>query len=148
MSATGRWDNRAACRGASLELFFPDQISGGGAAVAYGYAKRWCQVCPVRWECLDEAMELEGSASGKYRYGVYGGLDPNERAELHRETQPKVSTHPAGAACREERGTAAGYQRHGVAGEAACGDCKAGAARTRSKNRAEARAAKQQALAA
>jgi hypothetical protein len=41
-----------------------------------------CRSCPVRAECLAEALEQETSAA--YTYGVRGGLPAVERIELRR----------------------------------------------------------------
>lgn len=46
-----------------------------------------CTGCPVMAECLAVAMTAEGSlVGGKFsgRYGVWGGLTPDQRAALHR----------------------------------------------------------------
>jgi WhiB family transcriptional regulator, redox-sensing transcriptional regulator len=47
----------------------------------YAYARRICQSCPVRVECLDYAMARE-PASRASRHGMWGGLTPTERARL------------------------------------------------------------------
>lgn len=134
-----RWDERAACSGVELEVFYPDHGTGGGAARAYEWAKQWCRVCPVRRDCLEEAMAAEGAASGKNRYGLVGGLDPNERAALYERRRPKpINT---GEAC----GTYAGWHRHRTAGEPTCGPCKAAVAERKADER---QAKRQQALAA
>jgi WhiB family redox-sensing transcriptional regulator len=42
-------------------------------------AKRVCQTCPVRMECLKEAVAFEPPGE---RYGVWGGLSARERDQL------------------------------------------------------------------
>ena len=45
-------------------------------------AKAICSACPVRVECATEALEREGDAHWRDRYGIWGGLSPRERAQL------------------------------------------------------------------
>lgn len=63
----------------SLALWFPD------AAKNYKWAKAICHTCPVRQQCLDWAMANEHGTAWT-RYGIYGGLTPDERAQLAKET--------------------------------------------------------------
>lgn len=70
----------AACRGASDEVFFP---SSGRGPVAYRWARMFCDSCPVRAECLADAMEHERNQGiRQMRHGFWGGLSPDERARL------------------------------------------------------------------
>ena len=70
-----QWLKRAKCRGLDPELFFP--VGTAGPAVEQAQkAKSVCALCPVRAECLSWALE-SGQA-----YGVWGGLDEDERREL------------------------------------------------------------------
>jgi WhiB family redox-sensing transcriptional regulator len=78
-----RWEDQALCRTADPDLFHPAGV-GTAAKLAYLPAKAWCARCPVREVCLDSEMAREGSATAGNRYGVRGGLDPAERAELYR----------------------------------------------------------------
>jgi hypothetical protein len=55
------------------ELFFP--LAGQDTEAA----KAVCRGCPVRAECLGETMRTERPRA---RWGVYGGLDPDERDAL------------------------------------------------------------------
>ena len=70
------WRDNALCAETDPELFF--LITEG----ATRQAKSVCKGCPVRTECLSEAMESEMETG--YRFGVYGGLDPSERSRLAR----------------------------------------------------------------
>lgn len=72
------WDDHAACRGHDTRLFFADARAGD-----YQAARRFCNRCPVRAACLDEAMRFE-SGNAENRYGMFGGLTPDERADLAR----------------------------------------------------------------
>ncbi|MFI1734015.1 WhiB family transcriptional regulator [Streptomyces acidicola] len=102
------WAEQAACRGRSLGEFFTDSQRGIVSA------KRICRICPVREECLTEALRAEDGS----RYGVYGGLTPAERAELVATPQPtadrKVEVPPPPKTGRKpaECGTRSAYQRH------------------------------------
>ncbi|MCX4550540.1 MULTISPECIES: WhiB family transcriptional regulator [unclassified Streptomyces] len=65
------WSDDAACAGQELARFFP---SGKGPAAAT--AKAFCIPCPVRSDCLAHAL------AHREDYGVWGGLDEDERAAL------------------------------------------------------------------
>ena len=65
-----RWRELAACRGADLDLFFPER---GESAEP---ARRVCAACPVRQPCLDYAI------SNRIIYGIWGGLTERERRAL------------------------------------------------------------------
>ncbi len=59
----------------STELFFgPDGERQADRERREAMAKNVCADCPVRARCLDHAL-----TAGE-RYGVWGGLDENERA--------------------------------------------------------------------
>lgn len=77
----------APCRESDLDLSFPR--GKGKFELAYAQAKRDCARCPLalREECLEVAMRTEGGAAAANRYGVFGGLDPEERAVLARERE-------------------------------------------------------------
>lgn len=67
------WTAQALCAQVDPELFFPALGANGVAA------KRVCMKCPVRIECLQEALERDEE------YGIFGGLSRNQRAKLRRE---------------------------------------------------------------
>ncbi len=67
------WYDRASCLGADADVFFPKK---GGSSRA---AKRVCQGCDVRAECLASAL-----ANGE-RFGIWGGLSERERRRLKRK---------------------------------------------------------------
>jgi WhiB family redox-sensing transcriptional regulator len=74
---TDDWRDRAACRDADPELFFPVSAVGPGAR-QIAEAKAVCARCPVREQCLDYAM-----ANG-LDHGVFGGTTDTERRQLTR----------------------------------------------------------------
>lgn len=110
------WANRAACRGYDLDAFFTDS-KGGIERV-----KRICRPCPVRKQCLAEALRAEYGS----RYGIYGGLTPDERTEL---VDGPRTTGRKPAQC----GTRSAYQRHVKKGEPIDASCRA--ANTEASNR-------------
>ena len=71
------WRDEAACRERDTELFFPLGSSGESLSQA-ARAKALCAVCPVSHECLIFAVTTN------QEYGVWGGLDEEERREVRR----------------------------------------------------------------
>ena len=69
------WAKDAACLGYELNEFFTKDRR------RVQQAKNVCARCPVRPECLDEALRAEDGA----RYGIFGGLTAAERADLARQ---------------------------------------------------------------
>jgi WhiB family transcriptional regulator, redox-sensing transcriptional regulator len=92
-AALGSLWERAACRTADPELFFP--IGGGGAGIAeIARAKAVCGRCPVREQCLDYAVE------SRQAHGVWGGTTVDERraiaARRRRALTRQASALPVG----------------------------------------------------
>lgn len=88
------WFAYALCAQADPDAFYPEK---GGTTRE---AKRICQVCPARPECLEYAL------ARNERFGIWGGLSERERRLLRRGRQPR----PA------EDGTAVNLIRPLVAG--------------------------------
>lgn len=61
-----------ACRDHDPELFFPDR----SALEQEEKAKAVCRRCPLRWPCL------EGALDRGEQYGVWGGFSEKERRKL------------------------------------------------------------------
>ena len=71
------WRQRAACRRADPDLFFP--VGPAGPALnQVTQAKRLCLACTVRRDCLDWAMR------NQIQYGIWGGLTEDDRVLLRR----------------------------------------------------------------
>ena len=70
VASNEEWQDRAACRLIPVELFFPP------AEQEVDEAKSVCASCEVRQPCLEFAI-----AAGE-RFGVWGGLTPQERRSL------------------------------------------------------------------
>lgn len=84
------WSDDAACAGADLTLFFPVGRGGVPASVGAADAKRYCGMCHVRLECLTHALE------SREEYGVWGGMDEDERAALRKKRRKaRVDASPA-----------------------------------------------------
>jgi WhiB family redox-sensing transcriptional regulator len=93
------WRDRAACRGAATDLFFPVGPAGamGAGADETRRARQICASCPVRQQCLAYAL-----ASGQ-QYGIWGGSDEQERRRLRRQRResgngPSRTGHASGSA--------------------------------------------------
>jgi WhiB family transcriptional regulator, redox-sensing transcriptional regulator len=71
------WQDRALCAETDPEAFFPEK--GGSTREA----KRVCQSCEVRAECLEYVLE-HGDESWT-RHGIWGGISERERRRLKRQ---------------------------------------------------------------
>jgi len=78
MISTVGWAARAACKGTD-----PDALFVQGAA--QNRAKRVCAGCPVRTECLADALDH------RMEFGVWGGMTERERRALLRR-RPNVAS--------------------------------------------------------
>ena len=78
MSWVEDWTVVAACRGMD-----PDELFVQGAA--QNRAKTVCSGCPVRTECLADALD------NRVEYGVWGGMTERERRALLRR-RPDVTS--------------------------------------------------------
>ena len=74
---TDQWTTRALCR-----RIDPDTLFVPGAA--QNQVKTICQGCPVRTECLADALD------NRVEFGVWGGMTERERRSLLRK-HPGVS---------------------------------------------------------
>ena len=66
------WMGDAQCAQTDPELFFPEK--GGKPASA----KRICETCPVKTDCLEYALEHQES-------GVWAGTTENDRRKIRRQ---------------------------------------------------------------
>ena len=66
------WQEHALCAQTDPEAFFPEK--GGSSRDA----KKVCQSCDVRSECLEYALSKDE------RFGIWGGLSERERRRLKR----------------------------------------------------------------
>lgn len=73
MGDTMQWHDRGPCKNAP-ELFFPEK----GETSKTATAMRMCMGCPVRPDCLDDAI------ARREKHGIWGGTTPAERERLRR----------------------------------------------------------------
>jgi WhiB family redox-sensing transcriptional regulator len=85
------WAPRAACR-----VSQPDQLFVRGAE--QNKAKQLCTGCPVRTECLAEALD------NQIEWGVWGGMTERERRALLRR-RPNASWRAVLETAREQADT-------------------------------------------
>lgn len=76
MSMVVDWPSLAACRNGDPDALF---VQGAEQNVA----KRICRGCPVRYECLADALD------NRIEFGVWGGMTERERRALLRR-HPQV----------------------------------------------------------
>ena len=86
---TGNWHGRGLCVGEDPDVFFPSHGAPGTKA------RKICTACTVREQCLDYAVAAD-------EFGIWGGLDQQERRSLRKRRQRHQR------AVRAETGTAAG----------------------------------------
>ena len=87
------WGQRARCRSSD-----PDALFVQGAL--QHEAKRLCRACPVRTECLAEALD------GQLEFGVWGGMTERERRALLRRRPNVVSWRDLLETARDEHAQA------------------------------------------
>jgi len=73
---TKEWRSMAACLGIPTERFF---LSKGESSRE---AKEICGKCPVKAECLDEAVHINPIYD---TYGIYGGMSSRERNKIRKQ---------------------------------------------------------------
>jgi len=70
----GDWHGRGLCVGEDPDVFFPSQGAPGTKA------RKICAACPVHQDCLEYATEAD-------EFGIWGGLDQQERRNLRKRRQ-------------------------------------------------------------
>ena len=83
------WPRQAACRSAE-----PDELFVPGAA--QNRAKALCTGCPVRTECLADALD------NRTEFGIWGGMTERERRALLRRRPQVISWRALLEAARGE----------------------------------------------
>jgi WhiB family redox-sensing transcriptional regulator len=77
------WRDRAACRGMG-DLFFYRGQGGDEPHHHVAAAKKVCNKCPVKAECLEAGL-------GE-KYGVWGGTTDHERRAIRRERRYRAAS--------------------------------------------------------
>jgi hypothetical protein len=98
------WLQHAACNGMNPDIWFPEKGNTKDADLA----KEICMGCPVRDDCLADAM-IRGE-----EFGIWGGVSQRGREQLRRDNVPKPIY-----GC----GTSVGFAAHIDAGETPCSGC-------------------------
>jgi WhiB family redox-sensing transcriptional regulator len=80
MGMIADWPSMAACRNGDPDALF---VQGAEQNVA----KRICRSCPVRYECLADALD------NRIEFGVWGGMTERERRALLRRHPQVPSWH-------------------------------------------------------
>lgn len=112
------WAEHAACAPHPRAWWFPERYETGG----YARAVAICATCPVRAECLEEALAYE---IGRHdRFGMWGGLTPAERTREADRREAAGIPVPRRRARQAQCGTSSGYHRHHRRREPACQPCK------------------------
>ena len=84
------WQDRAACRGRDVVLFFgPDGERQPERENRERRAKELCASCPVQLECLGYAV------SRPEKYGTWGGLNEDERSAERRRRMRRANANAA-----------------------------------------------------
>ncbi|MBO3744886.1 WhiB family transcriptional regulator [Streptosporangiaceae bacterium NEAU-GS5] len=86
------WRDAGLCAQVDPDLFFPDP--GDRAAVIR--AKSVCAACPVRFECLTDAL------TRNERFGVWGGLSERDRRNRRGKPLPHRCRHCHGPVLEPE----------------------------------------------
>ena len=103
MTWNEQWADVASCKGAR-----PDELFVRGAA--QNRAKQVCGQCPVRTECLAEALD------NHIEWGVWGGMTERERRALLRRRPNVTSWRRLLEAAREQHLAVAATTRASAAG--------------------------------
>ena len=74
------WRTQAACLDHNPEMFFPDPADRDGEDEAIAI----CETCPVKADCLTDAMESETYRLTSGRHGIWGGKTPRQRYAMYR----------------------------------------------------------------
>ena len=137
------WRVSAACLDGDPDDMFPDPSDARGVE----YAKSFCRGCPVRDECLDNAMAQEGDLKKESRFGIRGGLTPGQRYYLRSSSRPPANDEPKPRPKRRSTrplspcGTDGAYDRHARLGEPIDDACREAHNARRRADRARKKAA-------
>ncbi|MEW2393101.1 WhiB family transcriptional regulator [Streptomyces venezuelae] len=103
------WEEKAACRTLDPMLFSPAQ----GYREQEQRARSVCGRCPVRQECLTQALAEEKTLRAADRAGIRAGLNGRERYDLQNGSTPQRRTpRPATPRTLLPCGTPGAYDRH------------------------------------
>jgi hypothetical protein len=106
------WATFAACKepGIDPDVFFDDKDISAAVEICHG--------CPVREMCLADALAREGRTAPSSRFGILGGLGPDDRYRRATGRRTRNGRPPA------ECGTDGAYRRHIKNGEPVDDACR------------------------
>ena len=84
----GEWHSRGLCAGGDPDVFFPSHGDPGTRA------RQTRAACTVRHDCLRYAIDAD-------EFGIWGGLDQDERRNLKRRQRRKKATACGGTSQSE-----------------------------------------------
>jgi WhiB family redox-sensing transcriptional regulator len=103
------WRADAACRGMGADVFLP----GPGQNSAVAAAKAICNRCPVKSECLTEALTDPDNS------GIWAATSQRQRKAIRAESgAPRKRPKPI------QHGTRGGHETHARRGEPSCTPCR------------------------
>jgi len=73
------WQSEANCLDVDSTIFIPTDMQGRKVSQLYKQAKEYCYQCNVRPECLAFSLHMG------LDLGVFGGLAPLERKNIHKK---------------------------------------------------------------
>lgn len=79
------WQKAGRCREIGPGAFVP--ATDHEPLDLYRQARPVCAGCPVKAQCLEYALDLEGPVPTAGRSGIYGGLSPRQRYSVYRKRQ-------------------------------------------------------------
>jgi WhiB family redox-sensing transcriptional regulator len=93
------WQPEAACAEIGPGAFLLDDEADTATAIAmYNQVRPVCDRCPVKTDCLEFALAVEGGAGSSFRSGMYGGRTPKERYRIHKRREQAALDAIAAAA--------------------------------------------------
>lgn len=94
MNSSQSWYADAACKGVDVNVFFRGTAESNKQAT-----KNFCDLCPVRTECLEDALQYPPID----QYGLAGGLSAHERKKIlvARNFEANGGAHRICEICRE-----------------------------------------------
>lgn len=114
------WRALARCADVDPEVMFPAPTD----AIAVETARALCAACPVATACLTDVTAEEYGRGLDSRWGIRGGLTPEERLERATAAGEPVTKRPRGRKPLSPCGSVAAYDRHRKRGETICDACR------------------------
>lgn len=80
------WQDRAACKGMDPKRWLGDKEAYVRWA-DFTDAVKVCNGCPVQAECLEWQLDFEADLAPYERWGIFGGMTPEQRAVIARKRE-------------------------------------------------------------